>query len=81
MPRLYLDVPQFNAITQKTLQELRERLPDHLWLDNGDVDGTYRAWVSYEPPFDETTARTGVGEILGSLKQDGVDLAGIAVAE
>lgn len=79
--RIYLHVPQANAISQQALQEFTRRQPLHLWVDDGPVDGTFRFWVSYEPPFGELGARTRTREILEEIEADGIDIAGIRIAE
>jgi hypothetical protein len=79
--RIYLHVPQANAISQQVLQEFRRRQPLHLWVDDGPVDETFRFWVSYEPPFDEQAARSRIREILEEIGADGIDIAGIRIAE
>ena len=79
--RIYLHIPQANPTAQQALQEFRRRQPLHLWIDDGLVDKTLRFWVSYEPPFDEQEAGARTREIFGQIEADGIDLAGIRIAE
>lgn len=79
--RIYLDVPQANPPAQQALQEFRGRQPLHLWVDDGLVDGVLRFWVSYEPPFDEQQAQSRTREILQAIDADGIEIAGIRIAE
>jgi hypothetical protein len=76
VPRIYLEVEQFNPLTNERLRLLQHELPDHLNIDNGLVEGTYRAWVSYPDWYGEDKARSAVKETLAKM-----DVTGIAAAE
>jgi hypothetical protein len=75
VPRIYLEIAQFNPTIQQALRRLQDELPDHLNVDNADEEGTYRAWVSYPDRYGEDKARTAVRQALVKLRVTGIEMA------
>jgi hypothetical protein len=74
MARIYLEIAQFSPPTQQTLQRLRNELPDPLNVDNGLMEGAYRAWVSYPDGYGENKARTTVKDTLAKMDVTGLGI-------
>lgn len=75
MPRIYLEIAQFNPATQQALRRLQDELPGHLNVDNADEEGTYRAWVSHPDHYGEDKARTAVRDTLAKIRVTGIGIA------
>ena len=74
MPRIYLEIAQFNPATLQGLRGLQNELPDRLNVGNADEEGTYRAWVSYPDHYGEDKARTAVRDALAKTRPPGMGL-------
>lgn len=55
---------------------LQDELPDHLNIDNGLVEGTYRAWVSYPDWYGNEKARATVEKTIAEIGPMNIEVAG-----
>jgi hypothetical protein len=75
VPRIYLEIAQFNRATQHALRRLHQELPDDLGVKDAKEEGPHRVWVTYPDRYGEDKARAAVRDTLAKITITGIEIA------